>query len=136
MKKILINEASKKKIEQILKESQGKAKERLMTYADIEKAVKIAEARAEWILVKHRKGLTFTYSMNEKMPNAYTYKFDADVLKIEWSNKGWTFVDHKRNSFYPNQTNISGFSWNLTSEEKEVRVNEIKETLYKNFTDL
>lgn len=136
MKKILINEKNKEKIQEILLTSRGKAKERLINYEDLEQAVKIGNARANWILVKQRKGLCFAYSMNEKMPSAYKYSYEADVVDIEWTSKGWALIAHYRKSFWPNTKNPSKFYWKLTAEDEAWRAEEIKNDLYKSFINL
>jgi hypothetical protein len=136
MKKILINEDNKEKIQEILLKSQGKAKERRMTFESLMDGVKIAIARANWILVKQRKGLCFTYSLNEKMANSYKYKYDADVVEMEWTSKGWVLTNHERKTFWPTSNNTSNFHWRLTEEEKLLRIEEIKQGLYKSFIEL
>src|SRR5271163_3878365 len=117
MKKILINEENKDKIQKAIDDIQsGREKERLLEFEDILRAVELAQAKEKKLLKKYLKGFRLLYSLNQKMPSSYNYKYSADVCEIEWGNKGWYLISISRGSFFPSQNDTTKFYWSSIDE--------------------
>lgn len=131
-KKILITEENKEKIESLINAVQQKAKERTLGWSEVCDAEKRAKEVAGKLLKKHLKGMQFIYTMQEDLPQSYKYKYQATTILLEYTPKGWAFVQADRAYFFPSQKDQTGPRWNpkMKDEERVAREKEVKDHLY------
>lgn len=132
--KILINDENKELILKTIQATRsGREKNHLIDWGWIDRAKADCEYQAKKLLKKHLKGFKYVFSLNEKKANSYKYSYEADMITIEYSAKGWILTSFSRQSFYPNQKDISHFGWSLPLEQLNARRKEVSEYLLEGF---
>lgn len=122
----------------ILEKGSNRAQNNLISVDDIFACVKKLDYYTNHLLKKHLKYLRYFHCLNKPHANAYKYRYGADTMDLEWSNKGWVLTSFERRDFYPNERNRSEiyFALNPTKEEDKVILDEIKEFMMTYFKDI
>lgn len=94
--KIVVKESNREKIEQAIKEAEGKATARTIDYTHIEHFIKRIEKRLN-IPKKSMRGIVATVDYwADNFPSAYSYTPYSTHFTIEKVSTGWALVDVSR----------------------------------------
>ena len=90
MKAIIIKDTNKEKIESAIKEAEGRAKERLICFADIESAIKEIEKKFHCVTKKSMEGLSIIVDpYAQKYPKAYKYTPESTQFLLTFEKGSW-----------------------------------------------
>ena len=96
MKKIIIKEANKENINEVIKQVEGRATARLVDYNNVIHAINLIENQLD-IAKKDMIGIVADIDYNaQEFPHAYKYTPESTHVKLERCSSGWALVDIKR----------------------------------------
>lgn len=137
MKKLLICEENREEImKNVIAARPPKATTNLIEWSDILDAKICGDNRVKRMLKRQCKGLYLVYSLNSKKAKAYKYKYQADILQIDWTTKGWIYSGVSRSEFWPDNKDVSCIGWKLGFEDLNKLKDELKFQLLESFMSL
>ena len=124
MKEIIIKDSNRERIEQAIKEAEGRAKERTIIYKDIVDAIKAIEKKFSFATKKSMDGLKVMVDMNaQTYPKAYKYQPQATFFGIRYSKGSWRLICVEREN--QSKTKITRYEiWYLPSALKDAIMNQ------------
>lgn len=104
--KLKIHEKNKEKIEEVLKQIQGKARERIFDYIGVESLIKIAEEKLDKLGIKKKNRHKCTYRYSDSYyQKSKKYRSVCTIIEIERNRNDWYLTDAKRELCWPNGEN-------------------------------
>jgi len=127
--KIKVTESNRARIQKEIENARGdKAKERLVSADYVFSVAEFMQAKLKILPKRLQTSIEYEFSMNQRKPSSYQYKYNADTFTLKVFPSGIFLVHVSRESFYPNQEDISGFDLRLLPAES---MEEIKAILLK-----